>query len=116
MGREKQELQKLYSFKEKNENLLANLENLKSTGSLPEEQYNSIKSGYVKSINDATTAVDQIKTALFRFRFRMKRRVPNHWIMISKSLLFDLKPVKSSLMMHNKNRREYENDSNRKMS
>ena len=65
MGREKQELQKLYSFKEKNENLLANLENLKSTGSLPEEQYNSIKSGYVKSINDATTAVDQIKTALF---------------------------------------------------
>ena len=46
----------------------------------------------------------------------MKRRVPNHWIMISKSLLFDLKPVKSSLMMHNKNRREYENNSNRKMS
>jgi len=64
MGRERQELQKLYSFKEKNENLLANLENLKSTGSLPEEQYNSIKSGYVKSINEATTAVDQIKTAL----------------------------------------------------
>src|SRR5208337_2787233 len=64
MGSEKKELQKIYSFKEKNENLLANLENLKSTGSLPEEQYNSIKAGYVKSINEAKIAIEQIKSTL----------------------------------------------------
>jgi len=64
MGNTKKELQKAFSLKEKNENLLTNLENLKKGGTLSEEQYNSIKIGYVTSLTEAKTAIEQIKLAI----------------------------------------------------
>jgi len=64
MGNAKKELQKAFSLKEKNENLLTNLENLKKGGTLSEEQYNSIKIGYATSLTEAKTAIEQIKLAI----------------------------------------------------
>jgi hypothetical protein len=64
MGNEKRELQKAFSVKEKNENLLTNLENLKSGGTLAENQYNAIKTGYTTSLIEAKTAIEQIKTGI----------------------------------------------------
>jgi predicted DNA-binding transcriptional regulator len=64
MGNEKKELQKAFSLKEKHENLLTNLENLKNGGTLSEEQYNSIKIGYVTSLTEAKTAIEQIKMSI----------------------------------------------------
>ena len=64
MGNTKKELQKAFSLKEKNENLLTNLENLKKGGTLSEDQYNSIKIGYATSLNEAKTAIEQIKLAI----------------------------------------------------
>jgi hypothetical protein len=53
MANEQKELQQLFSVQEKNEQLLSNLDKLKSTGSVTEDQYNSLKRGYVNTINEA---------------------------------------------------------------
>jgi len=64
MSKEEQELQKAFSEKEKAEKLISNLENLNAQGSLSAGQYTQIKTGYDKTLSDATTAIDQIKSRL----------------------------------------------------
>ena len=64
MSKEKQELQKAFSEKEKAEKLISNLENLNAQGSLSAGQYTQIKTGYDKTLSDATIDIDQIKSRL----------------------------------------------------
>lgn len=60
MKKEKK-LQEAYSRKERAENLLSNLENLKQEGTVDESQYESMKSEYSEMLNNANSEVDQIK-------------------------------------------------------
>ena len=66
MGKEERELQMAFSRKEKNEKLLSNLEKLREEGSVIDEQYESMKSNYTEMINEATSAIEQIKNGLSR--------------------------------------------------
>jgi len=66
MGKEERELQMAFSRKEKNEKLLTNLEKLREEGSVTDEQYESMKSNYTQIINEAASAIEQIKGGLSR--------------------------------------------------
>lgn len=66
MGKEEKELQRAYSKKEKNEKLLSKLEKLREDGSVTDEQYESMESNYTRIINEATSAIEQIKNGLAR--------------------------------------------------
>jgi hypothetical protein len=61
MAREERELQKAFSAKEKYEKLLSNLDALKGKGQVSEDQYNSMKTGYQKSQEQAVATVSQLK-------------------------------------------------------
>src|SRR5208337_3732590 len=66
MSKEEYELQKAFSEREKAEKLISNLENLNTQGSLSAGQYTQIKNGYDKTLSDATTSIDQIKSRIIQ--------------------------------------------------
>ena len=66
MVNEQKELQQLFSIMEKNEQLLANLENLKASGSVSEDHYTALKGGYVRSINEAGNIIETRKANILQ--------------------------------------------------
>jgi len=64
MVREERELQRAYSMKEKTERLLINLENLKGGGSISEDQYAALKTGYSTTQLESAAAIESVKRIL----------------------------------------------------
>lgn len=57
-------LQEAFSKKERAENLLANLENLKKGGGIDETQYTPMKNEYAKTLNEANVEIGHIKNTV----------------------------------------------------
>jgi len=64
MAREKRELQRAFSIKEKYEGVLANLDVLNAEESIPDDQFNSMKAEYQQSIEQAIETINRVKTKL----------------------------------------------------
>ena len=60
----KEELRKAYSTKEKTELLLTRLDKLKAVGSVSEAQYEELKAGYTKILEETLPELDSIKAKL----------------------------------------------------
>lgn len=64
MIREERELQRAFSIKEKHEKLLANLDALKARESTPDDLFNSMKTEYQQSMEQAIEAINRVKKKL----------------------------------------------------
>jgi hypothetical protein len=64
MVREKRELQRAFSIKEKHEKLLANLDALKAKESTPDDLFNSMKTEYQQSMEHAIEIINRVKKKL----------------------------------------------------